>query len=560
MTWLRLSRKDLFRGPHATRRLLLALGVIVAWVILLGATVGVWEYTNSSTFCGTTCHTMPPEYAAFKRSPHERVACVECHLGRSPAAVIFGRKAGDMVHVLRLLTGEYKVPIYASSMRPARESCERCHWPQKFSDDVVRILRDYAPDRNNTERDTYLMMHIGGGTRREGRGYGIHWHIEEQVWYIATDERKQNIPWVRVVDSNGRTKDYIDPTAKLSADFIEKAEKRRMDCIDCHNRVSHEFLNPDQAMDRLLTLKQVDISIPFIKKKGVEALRAPYSSQEEAMVGIAALDSFYRVQYPTFYTQNKEKVRQAVQAIQVMYRQIVFPTMDVRWGTHPDNLGHDRWPGCFRCHDGKHFAADGTSIRLSCNICHSIPRSVRKGEPVPSIAPIPPREPPSHLAANWMAEHRFVANSNCSPCHGKHTFGTDDSNFCSNSNCHGRSWKFVGLNAAFTHPVKLVGKHAKLTCNNCHEKATRPVNVCSNCHTAPHSFGKKGCEICHTPEGWKSSVAGLVAAAPQIPHDIEGLDDCLMCHGAQGTKPVPADHQGREVTSCRMCHRPAEGK
>jgi len=539
---------------------MLVLAVAVVGAILLGATVRVWEYTNSAQFCGTACHTMPPEYAAYQRSPHARVACVECHLGRDSVTVIFGRKAGDLSHVLKLVTSNYEVPIYATGMRPARESCERCHWPQKFSGDSVRIFRDYSPDRTSTEKDTYLIMRVGGGTHREGRGYGIHWHIESQVWYIATDERNQNIPWVRVVDSNGNTKDYVDPTANVTEAFIAQAEKRRMDCIDCHNRVSHQFLEPDQAMDQLLTQKQVDRSIPFVKQKGGEVFSTKYDTIEEATQSIGKLEAFYQQQYPDFYDQNREKVQQATRSIQQMYGQVVFPNMEVSWGTHPDNQGHDRWPGCFRCHDGKHFASDGTSIRLHCNICHSIPQTAQEGEPAPAISLNQSGEPPSHLAANWMADHRFVANGNCTGCHGEHTFGTDDSNFCSNSNCHGRSWDFVGLDAAFTHPIKLEGKHADLTCNRCHEKATRPAYLCSNCHEPPHTFGQGACEQCHTPQGWKESAAKVLAAAPPVPHTLVGRDNCLTCHGETGIKPVPADHQGREATSCRTCHRPAGGQ
>jgi hypothetical protein len=44
------------------------------------------------------------------------------------------------------------------------------------------------------------------------------------------------------------------------------------------------------------------------------------------------------------------------------------------WRSHPDNSGHKNWNGCFRCHDGKHMAADGkTSISASdCRSCHLI--------------------------------------------------------------------------------------------------------------------------------------------------------------------------------------------
>ena len=48
--------------------------------------------------------------------------------------------------------------------------------------------------------------------------------------------------------------------------------------------------------------------------------------------------------------------------------------MKADWRAHPDHIGHKDSNGCFRCHDGKHFAADGkTSIKGSdCNACHLI--------------------------------------------------------------------------------------------------------------------------------------------------------------------------------------------
>jgi len=354
MTRLRLPRIGMLEGAGVARQLFSIIVAAAVGLILVLGTVKTWEYTNSPQFCGTTCHTMPPEYLAYQRSPHARVDCVECHLGRDSVTVVFGRKAGDMKHVLNLATQSYEVPIHAKNMRLARDGCEKCHWPEKFSGDRIHVISDYDLDEANTRQDTFLVAHIGGGTEREGQGYGVHWHIEKQVWYIATDELKQEIPWVRVVDVDGRVKDYVDPTAGLTEADIQEGEKRKVDCIDCHNRVSHQFLDPDQAVDRLLRLNQIGQEIPFIKQKGIEALSASYASVDNALAGIAALESFYREQYPDFYAENRARLSHAVRALQGMYQQIVFPDMQVSWGTHPDNLGHDRSPGCFRCHDGNH--------------------------------------------------------------------------------------------------------------------------------------------------------------------------------------------------------------
>jgi len=545
----------MFRQP---KRLMLITGVLVIGLISIGATVNVWEYTNSSQFCGTTCHTMPPEFAAYKTSSHARVNCVECHLGRDAFTVIFGRKAGDAKHVLSLVTKQYELPIHAKNMRPARDSCEKCHWPEKFSNDSLRVIKHFDSDKNNTESSTFLVMRIGGGTAREGRGRGIHWHIENQVWYISDEELKQEIPWVRVVDQRGQVIDYVDVEANLTPEQIQKSEKKLMDCIDCHNRVSHPFRSPQESVDNAIATHLIDKNIPYIKRQAVELLNREYESMAAANKAIEGLELFYHTSYPDFYSSNRSAILQAIDVLKKIYKDSVFPSMEVSWNSHPDNLGHKEWPGCFRCHDGKHISQDGSSIRLHCNICHSVPKTVAEGQPSPSISMVQAGEPPSHLATNWMAEHRFQANTDCEDCHGEHTFATDNKTFCGNSNCHGTKWTWVGLDAAFEHPIKLVGKHSELTCNLCHAKSARLEYSCTQCHQKPHLFGSDRCQDCHTPEGFKESAQKVLSAAPPVPHSLDARQNCLACHSPGTLQPVPADHTGRPNETCMQCHQMSE--
>lgn len=541
------SVSSLFRGQRGV--VLFSMVGIVLFIIA----GGLWEYTNSNTFCGTACHTMPPEYEAYQISPHARVKCVECHLGRGLLATQFTRKLGDAGHGVTYLLRRFERPIYVTSMRPARETCEKCHWPIAFHDDSVREIQRFAADEENTESRTYLIMHTGGGTAREGRGKGIHWHVENQVWYIATDEHKQNIPWVRVIDHQGRVTDYQDVTVELDPEFIEEAPKRLMDCIDCHNRIAHQFRSPQKAVDNALALHQISQDIPFIKKVGVEVLSAEYSSMEEGLGKIAELWEFYSSFYPDFYNSHREEVMRAIQVLQGIFMRTVFPDMGVAWQSHSDNDGHDEFPGCFRCHDGKHISEQGESVRLHCNICHSIPVTVGADERPPEMPFTAIAEPPSHIATDWMARHRFEANHGCEDCHGPYVFGSDGSNFCSNSSCHGRGWEWVGLDAAFTHPIELVGRHADLTCNQCHEQATKPENRCAACHERhPHDWGSQECELCHSPLGWRESTTGALGAP--VPHAVDGHEDCLACHSLEGILPSPADHAGRTNELCGACH------
>jgi hypothetical protein len=46
--------------------------------------------------------------------------------------------------------------------------------------------------------------------------------------------------------------------------------------------------------------------------------------------------------------------------------------MKVTWGTHPNNIGHNNSPGCFRCHDGNHSSKSGVTITNDCSACHNL--------------------------------------------------------------------------------------------------------------------------------------------------------------------------------------------
>ncbi|MBI4788225.1 MAG: NapC/NirT family cytochrome c [Chloroflexi bacterium] len=558
-----------------------AFGGITAVVLLLAlaGTLYGWEYTNSPAFCGTTCHTMPPEYNAWQRSPHARVSCVECHLGRDIITTTFTRKAGDIMHLIRYSSGQFKFPVHADSMLPARESCEKCHWPEKFSGDRAVTVKRYDSDEKNAQIATYLLLKTGGGTMREGRGLGIHWHIENQVYFVATDELKQNIPWVQVVDPNGKTTTYVDVENPLPADQVNRLEKRRMDCIDCHNRISHTFRSPTQAIDNALALKQIDETIPFIKKKSVEVLSASYSNFADANKAIERLEGFYQQNYAEYYKSRTAQIKSAIDFLKTTYQSLVFPTQDLSWTTHPDNIGHKDYPGCFRCHDGKHLTQDNKeAIRLECNICHTLPEVATASSPAPVISLIKTDEPESHKQTTWLAQHRTVFDSTCQACHDTNNAGgQDNTSFCSNSACHGTEWRFAGLNAVglakvFPPPVSRPGDPnvtpktiphpigGNPDCQICHAQASkvRP-------YPADH-IGRKNevCLACHKPAIPAPSTtptAGTTAAGapPPVTHDTAGRTQCLGCHGtgAAGVPQVPQFHKDANLGNdkCLACHK-----
>ena len=370
------ATRDFFFPPRGSARWLLVLPYVVLGILTVSLLVGgayAWDYTNSPTFCGTACHTMPPEYAAYEASPHARIACVECHIGREFIGSQLFRKAGDLRHITAMAFRTYEYPIYITNMRPARETCEKCHTPEKFSDDSLRVITHFADDKANTPESIYLVLKTGGGAKREGLGRGIHWHIVNQVYYYATDAQEQNIPFVRVVNDDGSTSDYVDVQSGLDPSQIDQSKLKEMDCITCHNRITHHIYTPEESVDRAMLLGTISKDIPDIREMGVQVLRASYAGQAEAMQGISNLDNYYQTHSSGFYGAHADLVKEAIGALQQIYTNSVFVDQKVNWDTHPSNVGHINSPGCFRCHDGKHLDSNQQAIRLECNLCHAIP-------------------------------------------------------------------------------------------------------------------------------------------------------------------------------------------
>ncbi len=418
-------------------------------VSVVGGGAYGWDYTNSPKFCGTGCHTMPPEYASYQASPHAQVTCVECHLSRGEFVgnQIF-RKIGDIKHGVAYLFKAYQYPITAEDMRPARETCERCHTPDKFSSDMLKEIKHFGDDTNNTPTSIYLTLKTGGGTKQQGLGRGSHWHIQNRVLFYPTDKSEQTIPYVRVYNDDGTVTEYTDLNAKIDPKQIPESSLKEMDCITCHNRETHLALQPEEAVDLALSRNIIDPGIPDIRRKGVEVLRAAYTSQAQAMSGIAGLEDYYRVYYADYYGAHTALVQSALAALKSIFNQSVFFDQKSDWNSHPNNTGHQYFPGCFRCHDGKHLDAQQQAIRLECNLCHSIPVVAGPTDFVAKLEISRGPEPDSHRNPNWIAQHRLSFDQTCALCHTTgNPGGKDNTSFCSNSACHGASWKFAGFDA-----------------------------------------------------------------------------------------------------------------
>ena len=351
------------------RRILTTFIVGSLLFIMLSAvgSYNAFEFTESVQFCGEVCHTvMKPELTTHDHGPHARVACVECHVG--PGASWFVRsKITGSYQLYAVAFNKYPRPIPTpiENLRPARETCEQCHWPQSFNGNLDRTFTYFQSDVSNSPYSIRLLIKIGGVDPTLGPLGGIHWHIlaGNKVEYIATDAARQKIPWVRMTDSQGVV--TIFKTRNFTND-ISRYEIRTMDCMDCHNRPSHRYLSPDAAVNQALAQRKIDPAMPWIKTNAVYVLTRKYNTDDEARDGIATL---LAVRYP-----DDPHVHAAISAVQAIYTNNFFPEMKADWSVYPDNVGHMIWPGCFRCHDGEHKADDGKRVIKAndCNYCHTI--------------------------------------------------------------------------------------------------------------------------------------------------------------------------------------------
>ena len=349
--------------------------------LLIISSVGSYEafhYTESVEFCGKLCHqVMEPEYVTYHGSPHERVACVECHVG-SGASWYVKSKLSGLYQVYSVLAKKYPQPIPTpiANLRPARETCEQCHWPEKFYDRKLRIKHSYLTDENNTERVTELQLKISSKMMNGTLEKGIHQHIspDVKIEYKTTDPKRQVIPWVRYTNTKtGEVKVYTDSDNMLDQNQLDSLETRVMDCLDCHNRPSHNYNAPQNFIDQSMSEGKISSSLPAIKMVAMLALNQEYPTRDSAFEAIASqVNDWYESSYPDVWTNNKADVVQAISEIQNGYANNIFPYMKASWKEYPNNIGHMESDGCYRCHNNRHTADSGEVISRDCSLCHNI--------------------------------------------------------------------------------------------------------------------------------------------------------------------------------------------
>jgi hypothetical protein len=454
---------------------------------------------------------MNPEATTHRISAHANTDCGTCHIG--PGVLPMVRAKLENVRYLWIYPFnlyERPIPSPISTLRPAEATCEQCHWPAMFYPISLVTHYNYAQDRENSLTRVQLPLKVGSGREDPvGRGPGIHWHIRNVVRYYPADEQRQEIPWVQA-QVDGQVKTYVSSEIKESELEIDEAEVREMDCIDCHNRATHIVRHPGDAVDEAMSNGDLPSDLPFLKQQAMAVLEERYDDDAQAREALDGIVDYYRQEHPDLYAEQQQRIQSAVERLWQIYNATHFPYMNVYWFTYPNNIGHDEFPGCWRCHDGKHITQDDEAIRLECNLCHAIPQVVEPGQPLPDISLAVRQVPPSHESTLWMAQHRFQFDESCAACHTiVDPGGASNAGFCSNSACHGRSWQFAGLNAPQIR------------------------------------------ELVAPPE-----LPGEQGLLP-IPHPITPDTDCSRCHGLEAVLPFPENHVDFGQDQCTDCHAPS---
>jgi hypothetical protein len=344
------------------------------------------RYTESAAFCGNFCHTvMKPEFVSHQNSPHSRIRCVDCHNSTDVNGLTAAKLTG-MKQLYATLLDTYPRPLKTpmDNLRPSRGTCEECHRPEKFHGHRLYFLDIFLPDERNTHLQTAMILKVGSGGYLGRSAQGIHWHTSEQhqIFYTATDTERREISRMILFDADGTETVFSRQGAAAPTGGAE----RLMDCIDCHNRPTHDFLPPETALDQKLLNRQIPTELPYIKRQALAAITRNYQTKEKAVAGIAEeLQRWYEANLGTLIAARPWLLTQAIKGAQQAYAENVFPEMNIFWETYPDFIGHRHGNGCFRCHDGAFQSPAGRVISRDCNLCHII---LAENEPADKVLEI----------------------------------------------------------------------------------------------------------------------------------------------------------------------------
>ncbi len=364
---------DLNDPRHRNAAFIFVAGTAVFLFISAVGSYQAFHFTESTYFCGQMCHAvMEPEAVAHAGGPHARVDCVACHVG--PGVDWYVRsKISGLYQVWAVATSSYPRPIPTpiEELRPARDTCEQCHWPEQFYSYRYRERSYFLAEPDNPRWDLGLTLKVGNPHPAIGFEEGIHWHINPKVHieYAPTDHSRMEIAWVRFTNlETGEVRVYREEGYD-EADL----EVRVMDCMDCHNRPAHQYLSPNVFIDKAMIAGTISPELPGIKALALELSVREYENREEAMAALRrGIEEYYRTEHPQIMQESPQVVEQAIVTLQDSFSRNIFPYMRARWDVYPDHSGHLEFPGCFRCHNDRHATETGEVIRMDCVICHDI--------------------------------------------------------------------------------------------------------------------------------------------------------------------------------------------
>ncbi|NQT98062.1 MAG: NapC/NirT family cytochrome c [Candidatus Marinimicrobia bacterium] len=368
------DEQDTRLGPYGSNLFQTILLLTIINAVFLGfLATRMLSFMDEPHFCGTACHSvMDPEWQTYQASPHANVKCVDCHVGEGADALVESKINGiwQMISVTFDLY-EKPIPTPVHNLRPARETCETCHWPAKFYGKQLKTIVSY--DNNQMLTPSYTTLSIKIDTRIDEPNPGVHWHIDDKikVYYATIDDKRQKILWVEVERLDGSRDKFFN--RKSVAQREDKLKIREMDCVDCHNRATHIYQDPVRAVDDLLSRGIIPPGIPFIKREAVAAIKIKSSDKE---IGLNLVEQhlvqFYRDNYPDILNSRSVDIDKTVHELQKVYARNIHPQMNIRWGVYPSNLGHKSNGGCFRCHTPDMINDDGKAVSYDCTLCHFI--------------------------------------------------------------------------------------------------------------------------------------------------------------------------------------------
>jgi nitrate/TMAO reductase-like tetraheme cytochrome c subunit len=467
-----------------TRRGLFALLLVVGAFAFAGiwTSVTLVHWTETADFCGR-CHQMGPELAGYVAGPHNDVTCGECHVEPGVAGWVKAKLNGTR-QLIQVLTGTYPKPIPPpdhGDLPAVQDTCLKCHSLGRLATSTVYTRTSFGQDEPNSRSFIGLMIRPNGGNTFDVNR-SVHWHVIQDVHLWSPTENTSTIDLVEVTRPNGTVEEYISggkvtvsSDVQPDIDTIKSTQKdRKMDCIQCHNRIGHPIPNPRSGLDKDLTSGLIADTLPYIKREGMRILSASYPDAAAADAEAEKLAGFYELNYPQVAKQDATKIDQAITQIQLLYRLTAMPEMKVTYQSYPNFMGHKDFPGCFRCHDGGHFlvsngAVTKTVIPYTCDTCHTFPQLGS------DVATLPLGEPPAtHNQALWVFNHKTVATSvdpggqSCGQCHAR--------DYC--EGCHATGAININHDEMATNHAQVIRNHGNASCAYCHQ----PV-FCAQCHT-----------------------------------------------------------------------------